>query len=73
MIGEFIKLRDHTPRNRTQTRAGILNAVGRLIPRSGLKEVGVKIMSHGEAIYAYPDGMFTYGKFVLRSIEYNCR
>jgi hypothetical protein len=32
---------------------------------------GTNIMSRGEAIWGYPDGNFTYGKFVLKKIEYN--
>ena len=34
---------------------------------------GMNVMSGGEAIWHYPDGEFTYGKFNLKSIEYNCR
>ncbi len=29
------------------------------------------IMSRGEAVWGYPDGNFTYGKFVLKDIDYN--
>ena len=32
---------------------------------------GINIMSRGDAIWHYPDGKFTYGKFVLKNIEYN--
>jgi hypothetical protein len=32
---------------------------------------GRKIMSYGETIWHYPDGEFVYGKFTLKSIEYN--
>jgi hypothetical protein len=32
---------------------------------------GINIMSHGEAVWGYPDGNFTYGKFVLKYIQYN--
>ncbi len=32
---------------------------------------GYNIMSYGEAIWHYPDGKFTYGKFNLQSVEYN--
>jgi hypothetical protein len=32
---------------------------------------GRKIMSYGETIWHYPDGEFVYGKFRLKSIEYN--
>jgi hypothetical protein len=28
-------------------------------------------MSRGEAIWGYPDGDFTYGKFVLKELKYN--
>jgi hypothetical protein len=34
---------------------------------------GVNIMSSGEAVYEYPDGKFTYGKFVLKIVDYNCK
>jgi hypothetical protein len=34
---------------------------------------GMNVMSGGEAIWHYPDGEFAYGKFNLKSIEYNCR
>ena len=33
---------------------------------------GRKIPAYGEAVWHYPDGEFTYGKFRLRNIEYNC-
>ncbi|NJR32221.1 MAG: hypothetical protein HC778_04415 [Chamaesiphon sp. CSU_1_12] len=32
---------------------------------------GINIMSHGDAVWGYPDGKFTYGKFLLKNIEYN--
>lgn len=32
---------------------------------------GINVMTYGEAIWHYPDGPFTYGKFHLRSIAYN--
>ena len=32
---------------------------------------GINVMSGGEAIWHYPDGKFTYGKFKLKSIQYN--
>jgi hypothetical protein len=32
---------------------------------------GINIMSRGEAVWGYPDGNFTYGKFVLKDIRYN--
>ena len=32
---------------------------------------GYRIMSYGEAIWHYPDGKFVYGKFNLKSVEYN--
>lgn len=42
-------------------------------PVSGYKNInGVNLMSSGEAVYEYPEGRFTYGKFALKSIEYNC-
>lgn len=42
-------------------------------PVSDYKKInGVNVMTYGETIYEYPDGKFTYGKFVLKSIEYNC-
>lgn len=34
---------------------------------------GISVMTYGEAVYEYPDGKFTYGKFHLKNIEYNCR
>ena len=34
---------------------------------------GVNIMSAGEAVYEYPDGKFTYGRFALKNAEYNCK
>lgn len=33
---------------------------------------GINIWTKGEAIWEYPDGKFTYGKFVLKDIRYNC-
>ena len=32
---------------------------------------GTNIWKHGETIWHYPDGEFVYGKFTLKSIEYN--
>lgn len=41
-------------------------------PVAGYKNInGVNVMSAGEAIWHYPDGKFVYGKFNLKSIEYN--
>jgi len=41
-------------------------------PVTGYKNInGINILSGGEAIWHYPDGEFVYGKFNLKSIEYN--
>lgn len=41
-------------------------------PVYGYKNIsGINVMSGGEAIWHYPDGDFVYGKFNLKSIEYN--
>ena len=32
---------------------------------------GINIWKYGEAVWHYPDGEFVYGKFSLKSIEYN--
>jgi hypothetical protein len=32
---------------------------------------GRNIMQYGETIWHYPDGEFVYGKFTMKSIEYN--
>lgn len=32
---------------------------------------GINVMAYGEAVWHYPDGEFVYGKFRLKSIEYN--
>jgi len=41
-------------------------------PASDYKNInGYNIMTKGEAIWHYPDGKFTYGKFNLKNIEYN--
>lgn len=32
---------------------------------------GIKVPTYGEAIWNYPEGDFTYGKFFLKSLEYN--
>jgi hypothetical protein len=34
---------------------------------------GRNIWKYGEAVWHYPDGEFVYGKFTLKSIEYNVR
>lgn len=34
---------------------------------------GVKVPTYGEAIWNYPEGDFAYGKFFLKSIEYNVK
>ncbi|MCW7458384.1 hypothetical protein ND856_16355 [Leptospira bandrabouensis] len=34
---------------------------------------GVKVPTYGEAIWNYPEGDFTYGKFFLQKIEYNLK
>lgn len=41
-------------------------------PVKGYKSMnGINIMTYGETIWHYPDGEFVYGKFDLKSIEYN--
>ena len=41
-------------------------------PVSNYKNInGINIMTYGETIWHYPDGKFVYGKFNLKSIEYN--
>ena len=41
-------------------------------PVNGYRNInGINVMSGGEAIWHYPDGEFTYGKFSLNSIQYN--
>ena len=32
---------------------------------------GINIFKYGETVWHYPDGDFVYGKFYLKSIEYN--
>ena len=32
---------------------------------------GMNVMAYGEAVWHYPDGEFVYGKFTLKSIDYN--
>jgi hypothetical protein len=32
---------------------------------------GRKVISYGEAVYHYPEGDFTYGKFTMKNIRYN--
>ncbi|KUO63568.1 hypothetical protein APF79_11655 [bacterium BRH_c32] len=34
---------------------------------------GINVPTYGEAIWHYPDGEFTYGKFQLKSIQYNVK
>ncbi len=34
---------------------------------------GIYVMTRGDAIWHYPDGEFTYGKFLLKDIEYNSK
>jgi membrane protein implicated in regulation of membrane protease activity len=42
-------------------------------PVSDYKTInGLNLSSYGEAVWHYPDGAFTYGKFHLKNIEYNC-
>jgi hypothetical protein len=31
-----------------------------------------EILSYGEAIWHTPEGLYTYAKFKLKAIEYNC-
>lgn len=41
-------------------------------PVKNYKQInGRNIIKYGETIWNYPDGEFTYGKFTLKSIEYN--
>ena len=43
-------------------------------PVSNYKNInGINIMTYGETIWHYPDGKFTYGKFILIEIEYNIK
>lgn len=32
---------------------------------------GINVMSRGDAVWHYPEGDFTYGKYTLKSIQYN--
>ncbi|MCW7493404.1 hypothetical protein ND861_12220 [Leptospira sp. 2 VSF19] len=34
---------------------------------------GIKVPTYGEAIWNYPEGDFTYGKFFLKNIDYNLK
>jgi hypothetical protein len=41
-------------------------------PVHGYKNInGFNLMSAGDAVWHYPDGDFTYGKFILKDIRYN--
>ena len=41
-------------------------------PISGYQEIdGLRLPTRGSAVYAYPDGPFTYGAFKFRSISYD--
>ncbi len=41
-------------------------------PISGYREIdGLRLPTHGEAVYARPEGPFTYGEFTTRSIDYD--
>lgn len=41
-------------------------------PLGDYKKIGAFMLPHhGEAVWEYDDGLFTYGKFELKSIEYN--
>lgn len=41
-------------------------------PVSDYKTIdGMNIWTRGEAVWEYPDGKFTYGKFILKEIRYN--
>jgi len=41
-------------------------------PVAGYENInGINVMFGGEAIWHYPDGEFVYGKFKLKSIQYN--
>jgi len=43
-------------------------------PVSDYKEIhGYLLPTKGETVWQYPDGKFTYGRFYLKDIEYNCR
>ena len=43
-------------------------------PVSKYKNInGFNLMSYGEAVWHYTDGKFTYGKFTLKDLEYNCK
>jgi hypothetical protein len=34
---------------------------------------GYNLQSEGEAVWHYPEGKFTYGKFILKEVEYNVK
>ncbi len=41
-------------------------------PVAGYKNInGINVMTGGDAIWHYPDGEFVYGKFKLKTIQYN--
>jgi len=49
-----------------------INNIPFFTPVSNYKNInGINIMTHGEAIWHYPEGKFVYGKFNLKEVEYN--
>jgi hypothetical protein len=66
------ELVDFTSDDRPADDHGALRPLRWSTPIEGYREIdGRRLPTRGRAVYAYPEGDFTYGAFTLRSIAYD--
>lgn len=71
-FNERDELVDFTSDDRPQLVDGTDRPYRRSTPIEGYQLLdGLRLPARGAAVYAYPEGPFTYGKFRLRSVAYD--
>jgi hypothetical protein len=71
-FNERDELIDFTSDDRPQLVDGAYKPYRWSTPIEGYQQLdGLRLPTRGAAVYAYPEGPFTYGKFRLRSVAYN--
>ncbi len=71
-FNEREELVDFTSDDRPQKIDGVYKPYRWSTPIEGYQQLdGMRLPTRGSAIYAYPEGPFTYGKFRLKSVAYN--
>jgi hypothetical protein len=72
LFNDADELVDFWSDDRPEGGAGVLRPMRWSTPIDDYRDVdGRHLARHGLAVYAYPEGPFTYGDFTIRSIEYD--